>query len=93
MSQLVTGLDHIVLVVPEIESGTAVYQSLLDRPPVWRAEGEGGAALGPMDQEHPLQHEWNFTYFKKVANKSLASLCSTSCTSARTTARSSSRSG
>ena len=44
MSQLVTGLDHIVLVVPEIESGTAVYQSLLGRPPVWRAEGEGGAA-------------------------------------------------
>ncbi|MCA8890279.1 MAG: VOC family protein [Hyphomonas sp.] len=44
MSQLVTGLDHIVLVVPEIDSGAAVYGSLLGRPPVWRAESEGGAA-------------------------------------------------
>jgi catechol 2,3-dioxygenase-like lactoylglutathione lyase family enzyme len=44
MSQLVTGLDHIVLVVPEIDSGAAVYESLLGRPPVWRAEAEGGAA-------------------------------------------------
>ncbi|MEZ5999939.1 VOC family protein [Hyphomonas sp.] len=44
MSQLVTGLDHIVLVVPEIDSGAAVYESLLGRSPVWRADVEGGAA-------------------------------------------------
>ena len=42
MSQIITGLDHIVLVVPEIESGAAVYESLLGRAPVWRAHGEAG---------------------------------------------------
>ena len=45
MSPLITGLDHFVLVVPEIDAGTAVYASLLGRPADWRAAGEGGAAM------------------------------------------------
>ena len=41
---IITGLDHFVLVVPEITSATAVYAALLGRPADWRAAGEGGAA-------------------------------------------------
>ena len=44
MSAIITGLDHFVLVVPEIASGEAVYASLLGRPADWRAVGEGGVA-------------------------------------------------
>lgn len=44
MTSLVTGLDHIVLVVPEMEAAEAVYSSLLGRPADWRAKGEGGIA-------------------------------------------------
>ncbi|KJS24383.1 MAG: glyoxalase [Hyphomonadaceae bacterium BRH_c29] len=44
MTQIVTGLDHFVLVVPEITSAEAVYASLLGRPADWRATGAGGAA-------------------------------------------------
>ncbi len=41
---MITGLDHLVLVCPEIESGTAVYEKLLGRKADWRATVEGGAA-------------------------------------------------
>lgn len=44
MTAIVTGLDHFVLVVPEISSGAAVYAALLGRPADWRPSGEGGAA-------------------------------------------------
>lgn len=40
---LITGLDHIVLVCPEIGMGTACYSSLLGREPDWQASS-GGAA-------------------------------------------------
>ncbi len=41
---MITGLDHIVLVCPEIASGTAVYSALLGRAPDWEAVSEDGAA-------------------------------------------------
>lgn len=44
MTPIVTGLDHIVLVVPELGAGEAAYASLLGRPADWRAHAEGGAA-------------------------------------------------
>ncbi len=44
MSPIITGLDHFVLVVPEIHSGAAVYENLLGRAADWRAGGEGGVA-------------------------------------------------
>ena len=44
MMPIVTGLDHIVLVVPEIGAGEAVYASLLGRPADWRAHAEDGVA-------------------------------------------------
>ena len=40
---MITGLDHFVLVCPEIGAATAVYESLLGRPADWRAS-TGGAA-------------------------------------------------
>ena len=41
---MITGLDHLVLVCPEIEAGTAVYEKLLGRKADWRATVEGGGA-------------------------------------------------
>lgn len=41
---MITGLDHLVLICPEINSGAAVYEKLLGRKADWRAEVEGGGA-------------------------------------------------
>lgn len=41
---MITGLDHLVLLCPEIVSGVAVYERLLGRKADWRAEVEGGGA-------------------------------------------------
>jgi catechol 2,3-dioxygenase-like lactoylglutathione lyase family enzyme len=41
---VITGLDHLVLLCPEIEAGTAVYARLLGRQADWRAPVEGGGA-------------------------------------------------
>jgi len=40
---LITGLDHFLLVCPEIEAGVATYSSLLGRQPDWRARADGAA--------------------------------------------------
>jgi catechol 2,3-dioxygenase-like lactoylglutathione lyase family enzyme len=40
---MITGLDHFVLVCPEINSATAVYEQLLGRPADWRASTDGAA--------------------------------------------------
>lgn len=40
---MITGLDHIVLICPDIESGTACYSTLLGRTPDWRASASGAA--------------------------------------------------
>ncbi|MGE6696864.1 VOC family protein [Hyphomonas sp. NPDC076900] len=41
---MITGLDHLVLLCPEIVSGVAVYERLLGRKADWRADVEGGGA-------------------------------------------------
>lgn len=41
---MITGLDHLVLVCPEITSGVAVYERLLGRKADWRADLAGGGA-------------------------------------------------
>ncbi|MFN4024646.1 MAG: VOC family protein [Hyphomonas sp.] len=41
---MITGLDHLVLICPEITSGVAVYEKLLGRKADWRAPVEGGGA-------------------------------------------------
>ncbi|KCZ91822.1 VOC family protein [Hyphomonas johnsonii] len=40
---MITGLDHIVLVCPEIASATEAYVQLLGRAPDWQATGDGAA--------------------------------------------------
>ncbi len=41
---MITGLDHLVLICPEIGAGIATYETLLGQPSVWRAEHEHGGA-------------------------------------------------
>lgn len=41
---MISGLDHIVLVCPELASGAAVYSALLGRAPDWQSVSEDGAA-------------------------------------------------
>ena len=41
---MITGLDHLVLLCPEIVSSVAVYERLLGRKADWRAGVEGGGA-------------------------------------------------
>ena len=38
---MITGLDHVVLLLSDIAAGTAAYEALLGRAPAWRASGEG----------------------------------------------------
>ena len=39
---MITGLDHVVVAVRDLEGAAAAYQSLLGREPCWRAEAHGG---------------------------------------------------
>jgi catechol 2,3-dioxygenase-like lactoylglutathione lyase family enzyme len=42
---MITGLDHLVLVCPDISVGRAAYEAVLGRAPDWQAEDiEGGTA-------------------------------------------------
>ncbi len=40
---MITALDHIVLITPEIEAGVRAYQTLLGMRPAWRTRGDGVA--------------------------------------------------
>lgn len=40
---MITGLDHIVLICPDIAAGIATYETLLGRAPDWRAQASGAA--------------------------------------------------
>ena len=42
---MITGLDHVVVVLNDIEAGTATYQVLLGRAPSWRSRGEGSQTV------------------------------------------------
>lgn len=38
---MITGLDHVVILVRDIAAGTAAYQTLFARAPAWRNTGDG----------------------------------------------------
>jgi catechol 2,3-dioxygenase-like lactoylglutathione lyase family enzyme len=38
---VITGLDHVVVLVADIEAGTLAYQTLFARAPAWRNSGDG----------------------------------------------------
>ena len=42
---MITGLDHVVVVLNDIEAGTATYEVLLGRAPSWRSRGEGSQTV------------------------------------------------
>jgi catechol 2,3-dioxygenase-like lactoylglutathione lyase family enzyme len=40
---MITALDHIVLITPDIEAGVGAYQTLFGVQPAWRTRGDGAA--------------------------------------------------
>lgn len=52
---MITGLDHAVVLVRDIDAGVAGYQTLFGRAPAWRAQNDGAATaifvLGNMSLE------------------------------------------
>jgi catechol 2,3-dioxygenase-like lactoylglutathione lyase family enzyme len=42
---VITGLDHVVVLVNDIKAGQAAYQTLLARAPSWRSSTEGGQTV------------------------------------------------
>ena len=41
---MITGLDHVVIAVRDVDAGARAYAALLGRAPAWRAEAQGGGA-------------------------------------------------
>jgi catechol 2,3-dioxygenase-like lactoylglutathione lyase family enzyme len=42
---VITGLDHVVVLVGDIEAGVAAYQTLFARAPAWRSAGDGAETV------------------------------------------------
>lgn len=40
---MITGLDHVVILLDDLEAGVATYQTLLARKPAWRSTSDGAA--------------------------------------------------
>ena len=42
---MITGLDHIVVLLADIEAGAKAYELLLGRAPSWRSESDGAETV------------------------------------------------
>ena len=42
---MITGLDHVVVLLDDINAGAAAYETLLARAPAWRSQGEGSETV------------------------------------------------
>jgi catechol 2,3-dioxygenase-like lactoylglutathione lyase family enzyme len=42
---MITGLDHVVVLLDDIKAGAAAYQLLLARAPAWRSHGDGAETV------------------------------------------------
>jgi catechol 2,3-dioxygenase-like lactoylglutathione lyase family enzyme len=42
---MITGLDHVVVLINDIEAGAAAYELLLGRAPSWRSRGDGSQTV------------------------------------------------
>jgi catechol 2,3-dioxygenase-like lactoylglutathione lyase family enzyme len=42
---MITGLDHVVVLVRDIEAGVATYQTLFARAPAWRSSSDGAETV------------------------------------------------
>ena len=81
---MISGLDHVVVLVENIEAGARAYQLLLGRAPSWRSEGNGSKtvlfALANMSLElmAPAGHTPAAEHIREVIRQSgegLASIC------------------
>jgi catechol 2,3-dioxygenase-like lactoylglutathione lyase family enzyme len=43
--RMISGLDHVVVLVENIEAGARAYENLLGRAPSWRSEGDGSKTV------------------------------------------------
>src|SRR5580692_9306514 len=44
-SPVISGLDHVVVLVADIEAGVKAYELLLGRSPAWRSDGDGSKTV------------------------------------------------
>ena len=42
---MITGLDHVVVLLSDIEAGAKAYELLLGRAPSWRSQGDGAETV------------------------------------------------
>ena len=42
---MITGLDHLVVLLSDIEAGAKAYELLLGRAPSWRSQGDGSETV------------------------------------------------
>ena len=42
---MITGLDHVVVLLSDLEAGAKAYELLLGRAPSWRSESEGAETV------------------------------------------------
>lgn len=81
---MITGLDHIVVLLTDLKAGEAAYESLLGRKPSWRSQGDGSEnvlfTLDNMSLElmAPAGHSENAERIRdviKIWGEGLASIC------------------
>ena len=42
---MITGLDHVVVLLDDIKAGAAAYELLLGRAPAWRSHNDGAETV------------------------------------------------
>jgi catechol 2,3-dioxygenase-like lactoylglutathione lyase family enzyme len=81
---VITGLDHLVVLLSDIEAGALAYESLLGRAPSWRSQGDGSETvlftLDNMSLElmAPSGHSptaERIRHVMKIRGEGLASIC------------------
>jgi catechol 2,3-dioxygenase-like lactoylglutathione lyase family enzyme len=83
-SIMITGLDHIVVLVADVKAGVATYQMLLGRAPAWQSTGDGAEralfTLDNMSLELMAPHGFSVAADRirnviKTSGEGLASIC------------------
>lgn len=81
---MITGLDHIVVLVADVKAGVATYQMLLGRAPAWQSTGDGAEralfTLDNMSLELMAPHGFSVAADRirnviKTSGEGLASIC------------------
>ena len=81
---MITGLDHIVVLLEDVHTGAAIYETLLGRAPAWRNSGDGAErvlfTLDNMTLELMAPHGYSVAAdhirdVVKASGEGLASIC------------------